>query len=192
MKHALVAAAILLSSPGIPRDQAERYAGAIERAAARAKVPPVLLVAIIERESHWSLRLVSRTGDVGLGQIHLANYAACRPSLDTPECEAVKARLMVGTENIAVMGGILRANRKLCGSRLDRLLAGYEGRRCKPGVRTRGTLARWRELERQAKRGRGAGLAGMIRAGHRTPSRPDAMRAIARESGARLTKGETP
>ena len=151
MKHALVAAAILLSSPGIPRDQAERYAGAIERAAARARVPPVLLIAIIEHESHWSLRLVSRTGDVGLGQIHLANYRACRPSLDSPECEAVKQRLYSGEENIAAMGGVLRANRRLCGPRLDRVLAGYQGRRCRPSSFTRAVLARWRALERAAR-----------------------------------------
>lgn len=159
MKHALVAAAILLCQPTLPRDQAEGYAGTIERAAARNRVPPVLIVAIAANESTWHRSTVSRNGEyVGLGQVRLRNYGACRDDLEAPACLAVKAMLLDGHANLTVMAKTLRLNIDYCRRKghpgLAAGLAGYQGNGCKPTRLTRKVLARWHALEKQASRSR--------------------------------------
>lgn len=159
MKNALIAAAILLCQPSLPRVQVARYAEATARAAARNRVPPVLLVAVAENESRWHRSAVSANGEyVGLGMVRLRNYAACRDDLATPACQAVKAMLLDGASNLAVMAKVLRLNIDHCRRKghpgLAVGLAGYQGNGCKPTRLTRKVLARWKALERQASRAR--------------------------------------
>ncbi|NWG01209.1 MAG: lytic transglycosylase domain-containing protein [Thermoanaerobaculaceae bacterium] len=59
---------------GLPRSLVERYLplpfrAELERAAARALVPPWLLAGLVRQESAWSPRAVSAAGAVGLAQV---------------------------------------------------------------------------------------------------------------------------
>jgi len=75
-----------------------------------------LLGAIVEHESHGQPNVVGgRDGQcIGLTQICLHGFPACASGFDTPECLAVKERLLDPTENLRVARGQLQAWKKLC------------------------------------------------------------------------------
>jgi hypothetical protein len=129
------------------------YAEAIVLAAHKARVPSLLLVAIIENESHWHTGAVSPDGKtIGLGQVALGTYPACRADRESKACAAVRAMLFDGAANIAAMGTVLRANRKHCGRKISHILAGYQSGRCKPVAVTWRVLRRYRALGRAVRR----------------------------------------
>ncbi len=157
---AVIALAIALVSPSLPKAQRLSYAEAIQRAERRHELPGLLAVAIIENESHFRRTLTSGSGTetmVGLGQIRLGNYRPCREDLDGAGCQAVRALLLDGVSNIGEMGKTYQQNRRYCTRRGKRgvgpALAGYQGYGCKPGPLTRKVLRRWRDLEQRLSRG---------------------------------------
>lgn len=68
----IVLAAILWIAPQVPRSTASRYAEIIRREARRHELDPLLVVALIQRESRWRPRAKSRTHDFGLLQVHVS------------------------------------------------------------------------------------------------------------------------
>ncbi len=75
-----------------------------------------LLDAIAEHESHYQANVVGgRDGQcVGLTQICLHGFEACKDSFEAPACLALKQRLLDPTENLRVASSELQAWRKLC------------------------------------------------------------------------------
>ena len=80
MKTAVIAAAILSLAPHVGRKTSSSHARHIHRAAVRYDVHPLLMVAIahIETSRKWNPRLVSRTTDYGLMQVHVAVRGSAR------------------------------------------------------------------------------------------------------------------
>jgi hypothetical protein len=137
MLRALVAivAALKLSNPSLPDGVAHGYAKTIQADAKKRYYDPYTSVAIVWHESRVNSRIVKTHGDesyVGLGQIRLKNFAACRTDINAAECQAIRARLLVGTENLTLVGMFIEANRQLCRRKTGRApfagwLAGYQG-----------------------------------------------------------------
>lgn len=161
---AALVSAILLSRPGMPKEQATRYAEALNQAAKTHDFDPLLAVAIIHHESRWYPSMVSADGeDFGLGQVRARFMGACRDDLDpvndpSEACRAAQTSLLDGHVNIQRMAGIIAANRALCKAKTGKAqaaqwLAGYQGyndpdhnRWCKPGDKTTRVLAYHQEL----------------------------------------------
>ncbi len=161
--HTLVAA-ILLSRPGMPKEEARRYAAVLNEVAKEHDFDPLLAVAIIHFESRWYPSVVSDDGeDYGLGQVRARFIGACRDDEDplhspSEACQARKAGLLDGEHNLRVMGGIIAANRDLCKektgtAKAQQWLAGYEGynapernKWCQPGEKTWRVISYHQEL----------------------------------------------
>jgi hypothetical protein len=155
---AIVISAILLSRPGMPREEASRYAAVLNEEAREHDFDPLTAVAIIHFETQWQAGLISASGeDYGLGQVRARYVAGCRDDEDpvhhpSEACKAAKARLLDGEHNIRRMASLITANRDFCkqktGSRMvHRWLASYQGYNvpskdlwCRPGEKT------WRVL----------------------------------------------
>lgn len=121
------------------RDEALRYATALQQEAKEHDFDPLTGVAIIHRESRWIPSAVSPDGeDHGLAQIRARYIGACRNDPDpvhTPSeaCARVKQSLLDGVYNIRVMATLITRNRELCKAKtgtaqFDQWLASYEGR----------------------------------------------------------------
>jgi hypothetical protein len=161
---ATLVSAILLSRPGMPREEATRYAKVLNEVAKERDFDPLLAVAIIHFETHWHPSLVSPDGeDHGLGQVRARFIGACRSDEDplgnpSEACKAVKASLLSGEHNIRVMGSIIEANQDLCKdktgtAKAHQWLAGYAGlnfpernKWCQPGAKTWRVLSYHKEL----------------------------------------------
>jgi len=159
----LVVAAILLSRPELPREEAERYARVLVEEATARDFDPFTGVAIIHHESGWYPDAISRSGeDYGLGQIRARYVGACRHDRDpvrapSAACRAEQARLLDGEQNIRQMAELITRNRELCQEKVGsaafpRWLASYQGRNyprqgrwCQPGKATHEVIAyrRW-------------------------------------------------
>jgi hypothetical protein len=151
---ALIVAAIRLSRPEIPDDEANRYATVLQHEAKQHGFDPFTVVAIVHHESGWQPDALSADGeDHGLGQIRARYVGACRGDADpvnapSQECKAVKAALLDGVENLRAMAALIAESRKLClkkarSQALPRWLASYQGynfpekrRWCQPGKKT--------------------------------------------------------
>lgn len=72
MHAGVVIAAILWLAPQVGPVQAQVYGEAIHREAERWDIDPLLVVAVIHRESRWNPRARSKTHDWGLLQIHVS------------------------------------------------------------------------------------------------------------------------
>ncbi|MCU0691071.1 MAG: hypothetical protein MUF54_06695 [Polyangiaceae bacterium] len=136
---AIIAAAIQLSQPDMPRAQAERYAKVLRQEAKEHNFDPLTGVAIVHRESRWIAGAVSEDGeDYGLAQIRARYVGACRQDADplhapSEACKAVKQSLLQGENNLRVMATLVTLNRELCKqktgtARFEQWLASYEGR----------------------------------------------------------------
>lgn len=68
----LIITAILWLAPQVTPAEAWLYGEAIHREAERWDVDPLLVVAVIQRESSWNPKARSKTHDFGLGQIHVS------------------------------------------------------------------------------------------------------------------------
>lgn len=161
--HTLVAA-ILMSRPGMPKEEATRYAVVLNEVAKDHDFDPLLAVAIIHFESRWIPTMISEDGeDYGLGQVRARYAVPCRDDADplnapSEACKAKKAQLLSGEQNIRAMGGIIAANRDLCKDKTgtakpSQWLAGYEGysspernRWCVPGPKTWRVISYHKEL----------------------------------------------
>ncbi|MFO0761169.1 MAG: hypothetical protein U0359_32120 [Byssovorax sp.] len=161
---AMLVSAILLSRPGMPKDQATRYAVTLNEVGKSHDFDPLLAVAIIHFESHFYPASVSADGeDYGLGQVRARFIGACRDDVDpvhdpSEECKAAQASLLDGQVNIRHMASIIAANRTFCKEKTGKgqapqWLAGYQGyndpdheRWCKPGEKTTRVLAYHQDL----------------------------------------------
>jgi hypothetical protein len=161
---AVLIAAISLSRPGIPKEEAARYAHALNASAREYDFDPLTAVAIIHFETRWRPNLISSDGeDYGLGQVRARFLGPCRDDEDpvnapSEGCKAAKASLLDGTVNIRRMATIISANRDLCREKTGtakafQWLAGYQGRNqpskdvwCKPAEGTWRVLAYREEL----------------------------------------------
>jgi hypothetical protein len=150
----IIVSAILLTRPTMPIAEAKRYAHVLQEEALKHAYDPLTAVAIIHFESRWYPGVVSADGeDFGLGQVRARWYGGCRTDADpvhapSPGCQAAKAALLVGENNLRRMSVIILANRELCKEKagkanLPQWLAGYEGynspsrdRWCAPGSKT--------------------------------------------------------
>jgi hypothetical protein len=180
--HTLVAA-ILLSRPGMPKEEARRYAAELNEVGKEHDIDPLLAVAIIHFESRWYPAMISGDGeDYGLGQLRARFVGACRDDEDPlhspgEACKARKAQLLEGAHNLRVMGGIISANRTLCKektgtAKAQQWLAGYEGlnfpernKWCQPGEKTWRVISYHQEL-----------LARLVPNVKKSPKRPEAQR----------------
>lgn len=156
---ALIIAAIRLSRPDIPDEEAERYAKTLLEEAKEHRFDPFTGVAIIHYETAWLPKLVSKSGeDIGLSQIRARYVGGCKGDPDpvrnpSPACKREKERLLDGQENIREMARIITENRKFCkkkvgSARFERWLASFQGRNypkkkkwCAPGDHT------WRVID---------------------------------------------
>ncbi len=150
----LIVSAILLSRPTMPRAEAERYAKVLQDEAKKRDFDPLTVVAIVHFESRWQPGAVSPDGeDYGLGQVRARWMRGCRDDADpvrapSEACQAAKAALLDGAQNLRRVAAIITANRELCREKtgaatLPRWLAGYEGlnfpgrdRWCAPSEKT--------------------------------------------------------
>jgi hypothetical protein len=115
VKTAIIAAAILLCRPSMPKPEAGARALDVERGAAALGVDPILLVAMADHESGWIPSAVNKkSGALGLGQILPQFRPACAGGLGTKACAAERARLLDGAYNLAAMFDAIGAWKKSC------------------------------------------------------------------------------
>src|SRR4051812_43019424 len=107
----VIVAAILMSRPSMPREEAARYARVVQEEARQRDFDPFTAVAIIHFESRWRPNAVSPDGeDLGLGQVRARFMPGCRNDADpvrapSPACRAAKASLLMGENGIRRMAG---------------------------------------------------------------------------------------
>ncbi len=153
-----------MTRPGIPKEEATRYAKVLNEISSKNDFDPLLAVAMIHYESRWIPSAASADGeDWGLGQLRARYIGACRDDEDpvgapSDACKAVKANLLVGETNLRAMGGIIAANKKMCTEKRGKnkpeyWIAGYQGlsnpernKYCVPGPTTTRVLDYHKEL----------------------------------------------
>lgn len=153
-----------MSRPGIPKEEATRYAKVLNEIASKNDFDPLLAVAMIHYESHWIPSIASDDGeDYGLGQVRARFIGACKSDEDpvsspSEACKAVKVQLLSGENNLRVMGGIIAANKKMClekrgKNKAEYWIAGYQGlsnpernKYCVPGPTTTRVLDYHKDL----------------------------------------------
>ena len=115
-RAARLVAALLLLHPGAEERLARVHAEELLEAAREGGVDPLLLAAQAERESRWNPTVLGgRDGQcVGLMQICLHDRPACQGGFDTPACNAERARLQEGRQNLLTGAGMMKAWGKLC------------------------------------------------------------------------------
>jgi hypothetical protein len=151
---AVIVAALRLSRPDMPVEDATRHATVLQQVAKEHGFDPLTGVAIIHLESGWDASRVSENGeDYGLAQIRARYVGACRNDPDpvkrpSKECRAVQHELLNAAANIRKLGELVTLNRDLCRRKvgsvaLERWLASYQGRNfpekrrwCQPGEQT--------------------------------------------------------
>jgi hypothetical protein len=161
---AMLIAAISMSRPAIPKEEATRYAKILNEIGSKYDFDPLLAVAMIHHESHWIPSAASDDGeDYGLGQVRARFVGACRSDEDpvnapSDACKAVKAQLLVGETNLRHMGSIIGANKKMCSekrgkNKAEYWIAGYQGlsqpernKYCIPGPTTTRVLDYHKDL----------------------------------------------
>jgi hypothetical protein len=161
---AVLVAAISMSRPSIPKEEATRYAKILNEIASKNGFDPLLAVAMIHYESHWIPSVASEDGeDFGLGQVRARFIGACKTDEDplaapSDACKAVKTNLLVGETNLRAMGGIIAANKKMCADKRGKdkaeyWIAGYQGlsqpernKYCVPGPTTTRVLDYHKDL----------------------------------------------
>lgn len=130
-----IRAAIQVTTPTMPDSTATAYAEILQREGVKRGFDPITVVAIVENESHWNSRLVGGMDNkcIGLGQHCLQNYSYCRSSYESERCQAQKAYLLNGGNNLVAIAQAISAWRKYC-RRLTkheplvhRWLFGYQG-----------------------------------------------------------------
>lgn len=146
---ALILAAILLCRPAIPLPEARAYAALVSTAPA----DPLLVVALIDRETGWVARAVSSDGAyVGLGQV--AWRFRCVRGLATvrrARCASERRRLLDGAYNLRAVFSIINDWRELCRRTTGQVatvagwISAYEGVRGQTCGLQRDSNGRWAE-----------------------------------------------
>jgi len=149
--------AIHAANPHLGKALARRYAREAQAVCRKHQCDPFTIVAMVEYESRWDARAVHRSGSeeyVGLGQIRLRNYAACRKGLAQAACVAKRKQLLTASYNLRAIGAHITAARKYCaratGRRalFARWLAVYQGVDAQRGstCNQRKTKRGWKDL----------------------------------------------
>lgn len=136
---AALSAVLHFVAPHLGEDVNIKYTHTILTESRKRSIDPLLVVALVEHESHWRAGAISDDGeDFGLGQIRGRYEPACVKEFDpvgdpsTP-CEEARMRLLDGSYNLKRTIATLAENRKLCRRILKQkvsqasLLASYGG-----------------------------------------------------------------
>jgi len=130
----LAMSALALLHPEMKKPQRAMYAEVVAREAHRAGVSPLELVALIDHESRWQHSVIGgRDGQcIGLGQICLHEFAACKNGFETPECNAKRVQLLNPGENVRIAADYIIKWKTLCRQKVGRTdfwsaYAGYSG-----------------------------------------------------------------
>lgn len=166
----LIAAAIQLSQPNMPAEQAEQYATVVQQEAKKQNFDPFSLVAIIHFESWWQANAISPSGrDLGLAQIRYEFLKPCRNDADpvhkpSKECAALKASLLNPTFSIRYAAAHITRSREFCRKKVGRAtyhgwLAAWQGSHkkgawCKANKHTRLRVNYRNKLVKLANQGR--------------------------------------
>ncbi len=150
----IIVAAIVLSRPDVAKEDATRWAEALQREAEAHDFDPFTGVAMIAKESGWHPEVISRSReDYGLGQIRARYVGACKQDRDpvhnpSPECRKVQEQLLDPEHNIEMVAELITRNRDFCrkktgSAKFWQWLASYQGRNypkrnkwCQPGQKT--------------------------------------------------------
>ena len=84
---AAILAALNSVAPNFPHKEAA--AVYVQRLADEGEFDPYTMLAYVESESGWRVDAINRQGGelyLGLGQLRLRNYEACREDFEAPEC----------------------------------------------------------------------------------------------------------
>ena len=136
---AALSAVLRFVAPHLGEEVNLDYTHVILTESRKRAIDPLLVVALVEHESHWRSGAISDDGeDFGLGQIRGRYEPACVKEFDpvgdpsTP-CEDARMRLLNGSYNLKRTIALLAENRKLCRRILKQkvsqasLLASYGG-----------------------------------------------------------------
>jgi hypothetical protein len=127
----VIIAALGLLHPEMKRPQRVAYATIVKREAKRAGVSGLEMVALVDHESRWHASVVGGLDGqcIGLGQICLHPFEACKEGFDSPGCNAKRSQLLNPGENLRIVGDYILKWRELCRKRTghDELLVWYSG-----------------------------------------------------------------
>ena len=117
---AALSAVIQFVAPHLSEAVNANYTHIILTESRKKAIDPLLVIALVEHESHWRSGAISEDGeDFGLGQIRGRYEPACVKEFDpvgdpsTP-CEEARMRLLDGSYNLKRTIATLAENRKLC------------------------------------------------------------------------------
>lgn len=117
---AALSAVLQFVAPHLGEDVNKNYTHIVLTESRKRSIDPLLVVALVEHESHWRAGAISEDGeDFGLGQIRGRYEPACVKEFDpvgdpsTP-CEEARMRLLDGSYNLKRTIATLAENRKLC------------------------------------------------------------------------------
>ncbi|MEZ4306703.1 MAG: hypothetical protein R3F14_01460 [Polyangiaceae bacterium] len=202
---AILVAAITMSRPTIPKEEATRYAKVLNEIGSKYDFDPLYAVAMVHWESHWMPAVSSDDGeDFGLGQVRARYVGACRTDEDpvgnpSDACKAVKAQLLTAEANLRQVGVIIGANKKMCAEKRGKnkpeyWIAGYQGlshpernKYCVPGPTTTRVMDYHKELVASlfpsSKTKKGTAIAG------KPPAGKDGKSAVAAKAGVSAKAG---
>lgn len=134
----VIIAALLMTRPGMPDDEALSLAKIVQEVAEQHNFDPFSAIAIGHFESGWRPEVISANGeDYGIGQIRARYIGACKKDPDPKDnpgrdCRIVKAYLLNPEVNVRMMGMLITRNRKFCKKKLGtawfhQWLASYQG-----------------------------------------------------------------
>lgn len=167
---AVIVAAILMSRPELPREDATRWAEVLRDEARARDFDPLTVVSLVHHESGWHPTRISPSGeDFGLGQIRARYLEPCRKDEDpvrrpSEACKRLQETLLEPEANLRTIARLVLLHRGICRKKagsaaVDRWLASYQGRNyprkkrwCVPGERTRKILEYRAKLIREAPR----------------------------------------
>ena len=126
-----IAAAILLTQPNLSQPTADAYARVIHKQAQKHHIDPYTMVSMAFYESSWR----QGVGDGrcwGLMGVCITNYRVCQREPKGVACQAKKAMLLNGHQNLRVAAELITANRRFCRKKTGRAnfkhwLASYQG-----------------------------------------------------------------
>jgi hypothetical protein len=144
MKIHLVAAAISFCNPSLSSGVVNEYAKIVFDGSVKTDTDPLLIVAVIDRESRWQFSALNpKSGALGLGQILPQFRPACAGgNKGSAACVAEKKRLLLdGTYNLKTALSIVETWKTVCKSKLgttaiseDQWLRMYSGENPKGSV----------------------------------------------------------
>ena len=157
-----VVRAVHEANPRLHPATARGWAKVIRDEARKRQFDPYTLIAIVHSETNFNPGAINnnppREYSVGLSQINVLSYRACRPAstnLQSEKCRAIIDRLLVGDHNLRTAASLITSARGYCRRRTGkpalfaRWLSVFQGYDSRPGVvcnMRRDSRGRWRDL----------------------------------------------